>query len=349
MSGFTRQPRCTVNGIVPMECSLHISQHQTADTFDATIALDDPANPGPAYWANTAPIPVTVMATNDIATGGLVQMFTGNVDTVTIDWGQRRVHIRGRDNTSALIDEKTNEKWLNKQPQDIITDLAGRAGLTVQFTGTAPDRAGLKYNDDYNRISELDSQWNVIVRLAKEMGCIAYVKGNVLFVQPWDAATGGTYNVTYKPPTPQGAAQGTVIQLSTERDLVLAQDVEVTHLSWQQKQGQAIESRWHSSGSGGKLHHMLKAANLTKQQNDASAQSRLNELTSHERTVTIVTFGDVTLQPGMNIALSGTGTGFDQSYVISEIEHHWSWAQGYVMTVRVRNQDSGRGAATKIK
>src|SRR6266446_4675480 len=136
MSGFTRQPRCTVNGIVPMECSLHISQHQTADTFDATIALDDPANPGPAYWANTAPIPVT------------------------IDWGQRRVHIRGRDNTSALIDEKTNEKWLNKQPQDIITDLAGRAGLTVQFTGTAPDRAGLKYKDDYNRISELDSQWN---------------------------------------------------------------------------------------------------------------------------------------------------------------------------------------------
>src|SRR5258708_5582716 len=192
MSGFTRQPRCTVNGIVPIECSLNISQHATADTFAAVIALDDPANPGPAYWADTAPIPVTIMATNDTATGSMTQMFTGNAETVEINWDQRTVHISGRDLTGQLIDTKTNEKWLNKQPQDIITDLAGRAGLTVQFSGTAPDRAGLKYKDDYNRISELDSQWNVIFRLTKEMGCIAYVKGTVRFVQPWHATTAVT-------------------------------------------------------------------------------------------------------------------------------------------------------------
>src|SRR6266446_10766735 len=97
MSGFTRQPRCTVNGIVPIECSVHISQHQSADAFAAVIALDDPANPGPAYWANTAPIDVTIMATNDIATGGMTQMFLGGVDEANIDWDRRTVHIRGRD------------------------------------------------------------------------------------------------------------------------------------------------------------------------------------------------------------------------------------------------------------
>ena len=349
MSGTTRQPRCTINGLYPTECALNVSQHQAADTFAAILALDDPANPGAAYWANTAPIAVTIMATNDIATAGLVQMFTGKAETVEINWDRRTVHIMGRDNTSSLIDEKTNEKWLNKQPQDIITDLAGRAGLTVQFSGTAPDRAGLKYNQDYNRISEMDSQWNVIVRLAKEMGCIAYVKGNVLYVQPWDAATGGTFNLVYKPPTKSGAASGNVIRLTTARDLVLAQTVEVTQVSWQQKQGQAIISKWTGLGSGGKISHLLKAANKTKQQNDADAQSRLNELTSHERTVTAVMPGDVTLQPGMMINLTGTGTGFDQSYVISDIEHSWSWHQGYIMTVRVRNQDSGRAAATKTK
>src|SRR5258708_5639210 len=192
MSGFTRQPRCLVNGLVPIECSVHVSQHQTADTFGATIALDAPGNPGPQYWADTAPIPVTAMATNDVASGSMTQMFTGNVDTVDIDWDERTVQIRGRDLTGGLIDAKTNEKWLNKQPQDIITDLAGRVGLSVQFSGTAPDRAGLKYKDDYNRISELDSQWNVIFRLTKEMGCIAYVKGTVRFVQPWHATTAVT-------------------------------------------------------------------------------------------------------------------------------------------------------------
>ena len=342
MSGITRQPRCTVNGIVPKECSVHASQHQAADTFAAVIALDDPGNPGAAYWADTAPINVTIMATNDIATGSMTQMFVGLVDKVEIDWHHRTVHISGRDNTSQMIEAKTNEKWINQQPQDIITDLAGRVGLSVQFSGTAPDRAGLKYKDDYNRISELDSYWNVIVRLAREMSCIAYVKGTVLYVQPWNYSGGGDFQVTYVPPTATSAAQGNVLKLDTARDLVLAQDVEVTHQSWQQKEGQAIESRWFSAGSGGKLRHMLKAANMTKQQSDAVAQGRLNEIISHERTVTVVTYGDVTLQAGMTVTLTGTETAFDQSYVISDIEHHWSFSHGYTMTVRVRNSSEGR-------
>jgi phage protein D len=342
MSGFTRQPRCTVNGITPIECSVHVSQHQSADTFAASIALDDPGNPGAAYWANTAPINVTIMATNDVASGSMTQMFTGGVDKVDIDWDQRIVHISGRDLTSGLIDAKTNEKWLNKQPEDIITDLAGRVGLSVQFSGKSPDRAGLKYKDDYNRISELDSYWNVIVRLAREVGCIAYVKGSVLFVQPWDFSGGGQYQVVYAPPTAGSAAQGNVIKLDTSRDLVLAKQITVNHKSWQHKQGQAIESEFQAPGSGGTLKHGLKAANKTKQQSDAVAQGRINEIISHERTVTIRTYGDVTIRPDMNLVLSGTGTSFDQSYVISDIEHHWSWHQGYLMTLRVRNKSSGR-------
>jgi len=348
MAGFTRQPRCTVNGYIPVECSIHTSQHQTADTFAATFALDDPATPGAAWWANTAPINVTIMATNDAATGSMTQMFQGGVDKVDINWNKRLVEISGRDNTSEMLEAKTNEKWLNKQPQDIITDLAGRVGMTVQFSGTPPDRAGLRYNQDYNRISELDSYWNVIVRLAREMSCIAYVKGTVLYIQPWDYIGGGDFAITYVPPSATGAALGNVIKLATARDLVVAQDVEVTHQSWQQKQGQAIESKWYSAGTGGLFSHRLKAANLTKQQQDAVAAGRLEEITSHERTLTFVTYGDVTLQPGMSVTLSGTGTAFDMTYVISDIEHNWSWAQGYLMTVNVRNKDPGR-AKTQIK
>jgi hypothetical protein len=94
--------------------------------------------------------------------------------------------------------------------------------------------------------------------------------------------------------------------------------------------------------TGGRLRHMLKAANQTKQQQDAIAKGMLANITSHERTVTIRAPGDVSIRPDMNLVLSGTGTAFDQSYVISDIEHNWSQHQGYVMTVRVRNMSEGR-------
>jgi phage protein D len=349
MTGFVRQPRCLINGIVPIECSVHVSQHQSADTFAAQIAADAPDGMGVSFWANTLPIPVTVMATNDIAGGGLTQMFTGNVDRVEIEWETRIVSISGRDMTSTLHDGKTNEKWLNKQPQDIIQDLAGRVGLGVQFSSGSSDRAGLKFKDDYNRISELDSYWNVIVRLAKELGCIAYVKGNTLIVAPWNAGQGGTYNVFYQGPTPASPAMGTVLKLHTARDLHLGKTIKVNHKAWQHKEGQALESEFMLNGKGGTLQHSLKGANLTKQQQDAIAKGRINEIVSREMEIAVHTFGDVTISPSGMVSLSGTGTAFDQSYVISDIEHHWTQNAGYLMHIRGRNMDSQRGEATQTK
>lgn len=327
---------------------MHLSQHQSANTFAAVLALDDPMGPSPSFWAGTAPMSITITATNDINSGGATTLFIGGADKVSINWEDRHVHLSGRDLTSKLTDKKTNEKWLNKQPQDIIQDLAGRAGLSVTFGGTAVDRAGLKFKDDYNRISELDSYWNVIVRLAKELGCIAYVSGTTLKVEPWDFSGGGNYPLIYVPPTPGSAGMGSMLTLETTRDLQVAKSVAVNHKSWQHKQGQAIESEYMASGAGDELRHELKGANLTKQQQDAIAKGRIDEIISHERTLRATLPGDVSVQPGMNITLSGTQTAFDQSYVISDVEHHFSWAQGYIMTLSVRNKSTGR-AATKVK
>lgn len=352
--GFVRAPRCIVStdggDCVPIDCEVSVSQHQSADTFNAKIALDGPDGIGASFWADTSPINVTVMATNDANSGGYTQMFTGQVDKVEIDFEDRTVHISGRDKTSGPLDQKTNEKWLNKQPQDIISDLAGRSGLGVNFSGQSPDRAGLKYKDDYNRISELDSHWNVIVRLSKMLGCIAFVKGSTLNIQPYDFSGGGTYTISYVPPTPENYAQGNFIKMTCGRDLNLAKDVKVNHKSWQHKEGKAIESEFESSGSGSALLlHSLKGANMTKAQQDSITKARLAEIISHERTVTIDTYGDVTIDPSMTLVVTGTGTGFDQSYVISDIEHHWSWDQGYRMNVRVRNKDSKRSGGQQNK
>ena len=328
-------PRCMVNGWTPIECSIHTSAHQSADTFDAVIALDDPGGQG---LLDAQQISITILASNDGPPS--TQMFMGGADHVSIDWAQRIVRLRGRDLTSGPLDKKTNEKWLNKQPQDIITDLAGRSGLGVQFSGQAADRAGRKFNQDYNRISELDSHWNVIVKMAKELGCIAYVKGQTLIVAPWNAATGGTYSVFYQGPTLASPARGNVLRLRTSRDLQIAKGVQVNIKSWQQKEGKAIQSQ---QGQSGGIQHDLKMSNLTQQQADSIAKGRLGEITSHERTIEVVTPGDVSIDPAGMVSLSGTGSSADMSYVISSIDHHWSWAQGYLMTIRGRNSSGGSG------
>lgn len=353
-AGILRHPRCViaVGGaqISPIECEVKQSQHQSADTFDARLALDDPSGLDEMFWSDTAKIDVTISATNDLATSGFTQMFTGSVDKVDIDLDERTVHICGRDKTAKMVDAKTNEKWLNKQPQDIIQDLAGRSGLGVQFSGTSSDRAGLKYKDDYNRISELDSHWNVIVRLAKQLGCIAFVKGDTLNIQPWDSSQGGSFTIFYQRPTPASHAEGSVVKLNLCRDLNLAKKVKINHKSWQHKQGQGIESEFESDGAGSDtLEYSFKGANLTKQQQDAIARSRVDEITSHERTISIDAPGDVTIDPSMMLVLTGTGTAFDQPYVISDIEHRWGWGEGYRMSVRVRNRDSKRGKAKQNK
>jgi phage protein D len=329
----------------PVECQISVSQHQSSDTFSAKIALDDPSGLDESYWLGTAPLNVTVSATNDVNSGGYVTMLTGAVDKIEVEFATRMVHISGRDKTAKLIDRKTNEKWLNKQPQDIINDLAGRVGLSVQFNGKPQDRAGLKYKDDYNRISELDSCWNIIVRLAKDLGCIAFVKGDTLNIQPWDASGGGIYNVFYQRPG-QAPAQANFIRLTCTRDLHLAKKIKVNHKSWQHKAGKAIETEFEYDGSGDDgdvLEHSYKAANLTKQQQDQLAGNHLDHIVSHERGVALDMPGDVNLDPTMMLALSGTGTAADQSYVISAIDHHWSFHSGYTMRVRVRNKSKLRG------
>jgi phage protein D len=353
-TGYVRSPRCIVQTdagmFAPESCEVTVSQHQSADTFSAKIALDDPSGLDESYWADTAPINVTVLATNDINSAGLTQMFIGVADKIEIDFESRMVHVSGRDKTAKMIDAKTNEKWLNKQPNDIITDLAGRVGLSVNFSGQATDRAGLKFNQDYNRISELDSNWNVIVRLARQMGCIAFVKGNVLQVQPIDGGTGGNYTIQYQKPTSSSYAQANFVKLTCHRDLNLAKKIKVNHKSWQHKQGKAIESEYELDGAGSDtLEHTLKGANLTKQQQDAHAQSRINDIASHERTITVDTVGDVNIDPSMMLVLNGTGTGFDQSYIISDIQHRWGWGEGYKMSIRVRNKDKKRGKAKQNK
>jgi phage protein D len=359
LASSLRQPRAflTIAGaqLTPIECSVNVSLHQSADTFYAKLPLDNDAGLDETFWADTAPIPITINGTNDVSQGGLTALLVGQVDEPQIDFTNRLVMIKGRDLTAKLTDLKTSEKWQNLSNKDIINQLAGRAGLTVSFSGDT-DQSGLQFDQDTNEISDLDACWNVIVACAKHLGCIAFIKGTTLYIQPLDQQASSFFKVNYQRPTPGQIASGNFTTLLCARNLNLAKDASITMKSWQHKQGKTITSKLESKGKGkgtdqSKLLYEFRAPNLTKEQQDRTAKSHLRETLSHERVVTLGNLpGDVTVNPAtMGLMLSGTGTAFDQNYIISTVAHHFSFGSGYAMDIGAHNQDGSRGEPTEVQ
>jgi phage protein D len=225
-----------------------------------------------------------------------------------------------------------------------VQTLASRVGLTANVSVPSNDKVGLIYKTDTARITEQDTLMNVLTRLAQRSGCIFWINGTVLNFVPATAVTGPNYQINYIRPTPASIASGNFVTLRTQRSYRLAKNIKVRTKSWQMKPKQVISSEFNMLGSvGGNLVHEYKAPNLTKQQADAFTQQRLNEISSREKTVEISLPGDINLTPENPVVLTGTGTAFDQTYIVSRIGHSFS-QQGYRMNVSVRNKDKSRNA-----
>ena len=73
------------------------------------------------------------------------------------------------------------------------------------------------------------------------------------------------------------------------------------------------------------------------------AQRILADLSRHGRTASFSMPGDITLSPRDRVSLSGTGTSFDQTYEIAEIDRRIDLRAGFVQAVRLRNLPDGQG------
>lgn len=349
------QPRVYVQvggaQLSPIECSVFLSLHQSADTFYFKVPLDNEEGLDENFWLDTAPITVTIAATNDQNAGGLTTMLIGQADAPDVDFALRSVMVRGRDLTAALTDQATSQQFLNQSNQQIITGLASQAGLTVNFAGTT-DKAGLQFDQDYTEISDNDAAWNMIVSCAKRLGCIAFVKGTVLYIQPLDNPPSSFYKVNYQRPTADEIASGDFVTLNCTRNLNLAKDASIEIKGKRHKQGDVLTSKFESKGkntSTAKILYQFRGANPTKEQQDRIAQNHLKETLSHERGVNLTNLpGDVRVTPLSGLSLTGTGTAADQDYILSSTAHHWS-EKGYAMDIAAHSQDASRGAPSQVQ
>lgn len=329
-----------------IEAEVFSNNNFTADRFSARIAIGADLAHNLTFWANAQGLQVDIRFSLDGA--HFQSLIQGLVDSVTVEPMAASVRIEGRDLTAALIESRSQESFSNRTSSEIAALIAERHGLTPIVTPTTTP-VGRYYQDEHDRItlglfSRAITEWDQLVFLARQEGFDVFVQGTALFFQPPQPS-----DVHMLRPTD-------LTDLRLRRSLTLARDIEVTVKSWNSREKNAFvqtaRSTTRRSGSGGggfggqrPQRYTFVRANLTPEQALQLAQRKLSELTRHEKIIEATLPGELSLGPRSQVALSGTGTDFDQTYFLDVIERSLSAHRGFVQRLRAKNT-SPRSEAT---
>ena len=339
MAFSTPRAAITVNGSQIVGCVEHFetenNNYFAADTYDVTLALAAlPQGYGLSLLADNI-VEIGVQASND---GGQswTTLVQGYSDTVDLDLPNGRVSLKGRDRSAVFIDTKTDTKYQNMTASQIATKLAESHGLTANVTPTSTP-SGRYYEIDHARLTNNVSEWTLLNYLAQEEGFDCYVTGTTLNFVPSQQGGQPGFTITYQP------GQSDYLDIGLRRSMTLAKDLIVKVISWNAKTRTAFTA----TASRGKSTkdafsdtaqiYTFKQPGLTQEQAQAFANARLDELSKHERDVTLRMPGELALQPRSVIALNGTNTSFDQSYFLDSIRREMSMGAGFVETLTMKN------------
>lgn len=335
---------CMLLGLVETEVTTH--SHLCADRFDAKIALGmgDPYDA--AFWASQAGVQVEILMSLDAVSFN--SMITGVVDTAVIDPIGGSLRITGRDLSARLIEAHTQTTFSNQTSSEIATTIAQRHGLNPNITPT-DTLVGRYYQSEHDRImldqySSTTTDWDLLASLARHEGFMLSV-------------TGATLNFGPPPPSvpiPYTLTPADCISLILERHLSLAGEVEVIVKSWNSYQKNAFvqtvqSSSQDSSEAGGNIpsrRYVYVYPNLTPTQALNFAQEKLTELTAHERTIEALLPGELQLTAASMLALSGTGTEFDQVYQIESISRRMHSKGGFTQLIRAQTMSLGQSSSS---
>ena len=338
-----RAPRllARVNGAVvsnAVAARVLSNNHYAADRFRLTVALGQNRA---ADWMSAERMDVEIGIAQDGTAAWLIE---GEADQIELDAHRRLLVLSGRDLTARLIEARTQESFSNRTSSEIAGILARRRGLVPSVTPTTTP-VGRYWQLQRDRItldqfSRATTEWDLLVALASLEGFDVWVAGTTLHFHPRQAAA---------PATPLRPEHTTALRL--DRALTLARDIEVVVKSWNARQQQAFIRRARRSGGAGgggrePQRHVLVVPNLTPDEALKLAQRKLEDLTRHERVITADMPGTLSHSPRQRIALSGTGTDFDQDYFIDEIDRSLSPTTGFIQTLRARNITSNARATT---
>lgn len=343
-SATLRHPRLRViaNGALlsaPICADITSNNHYAADRYRLTAHLTPIER---AAWSATSEAQIDIQ----IALHGAdwTSVIEGEVDQLRLDPRSNILTIEGRDLTARLVESRTQETFANRTSSEIAATLAGRHSLSADIAPTTTP-VGAYWQLEHDRIT-LDSfgrsitEWDLLVTLAGHEGFDVWVTGTTLHFRPFDASA---EIPTALRSAASVAGPANVISLQLDRALTLARDIEVVVKSWNSRQAHAFAQTARATRGAGNRNaarpqrYVYVVPNLTPDAALKLAQTRLAELTRHERVIHVEMPGELSLVPRQQVALEGTGTDFDQIYWIDEIVRRLSFEHGFSQTLRARN------------
>lgn len=347
--------------VIEGSCSLTASEE--SGTFSCAVAMDGAED----AFANPSALAASVIVS---AGTGEQTLIKGELDEAEFDYILRRITVHGRDASAKLHQTKINESWQNKKPDEIIKDVAKKAGLdNVAIDIQGKLKAGRNWDKDWNKLADNVSASSVVHKMCEMLGARWWVdKDGKLHVSDKGK---GSYSVTYTDtPIIQSDAKHLVVRLNYQA----SKKIEVTVKSWHQKKKKVIEKKKTvplpprrptslggtggsaefpaSTGSGtptpptkpadlGKLAYDYSIGNLDDDHAGDYAGKLADQHASSELEFNITCVGDPACVAGMRLELQGTA--FAQTLDIYRVDHHFG-GSGYTMTITARGASEGRQA-----
>ena len=311
-----------------MDVDIHANAHLAADRFRIRAAMA-PVD------AATLLQPDTLIDLQISLGSTLVSILVGEADSISMDVINNTLDIEGRDLTRRLLDAKTQETFANQTASEIATTLAARNSLAAAITATTT-LAGRYYSAEHDRItlgqfSRSTTEWDLLTFLAAREGFEVFVAAQTLYFQPRSQSAPA---ITLRPQD--------CLSLSLEHSLTLARDIQVTVKSWNTRHQAAFTQTAKASANGTRASGppqkiVVVRPNLSTDEALQLAQRILADLSGHERLVHAEIPGELNLTPRSQVALTGTGTDFDQNYYIAELDRSFSFGQGFTQRLRLKN------------
>lgn len=341
--------QASINGIIITgleEMEVSNNSHFAADTFHAHFALGAlPLAFGLAFW-DAAQSGIQISLSAGVATNGVenfIPLILGQVDDIDIDLANQRLTISGRDLAAAFLDNKTAETFSEQTSSKIVKILAKRRGLQANVKETHV-RVG-SYNELQTVTLNTDmTEWDLLTKLAQLENFDLWVSGNTLNFQPRLETSGQPYVLVWD----SLQKKGNFVDLKLKRAMTLASDVIVQVQSWNQAGGVAFTKTAKISKSSKKANkgnstggqpqtYIFRRANLTAAQAQQLANSLAEDISRHERNISVKLPGDTILNTRTIMQLTGTGTGFDTMYFPDKVTRRISVHDGFVMDVTAKN------------
>jgi len=311
------------------------SAHRKTSSFSCVIPMSWPgARSAFAGFGGGTEASISLMARGQFGT-----LFTGEIDEIEMDYIRREIRCRGRDKSSKLHETITSEKWINKKPSEIVQDLIGRVGLSGQVPASVVS-AGKQLQQDFVKLSENNTFARIIHEMARLDGARWWIDQNGSFHYVPFGSPQGLYSVTINQAGQPISAD--CLELRIVHNLQAARPHAVTVKGWHPKKREIFSYTSNVAGSGPNRTFNYQVPTATDDIVRQHARSEATEKTRHEFLVSSTVVGDVTVQAGMGLQVSGTD--FDQVFDIDEVSHDFGMS-GYLTHLTARSPKTGRSAS----